>query len=135
MSALVPTPWLAAVLTVATTAATATARPATCPAPASAPVVPPEVPEPGCPTVTLGACTAHCMPSMTHLVFAYDGGAVVTIARLMAMTAQVARAGWTVTGRHSSYALIVQARRGHDALSFVLALDRRPRIEITFAPG
>ena len=49
---------------------------AACPRPA---IVPPDVPLGGCPTVRLGACTAHCMPTMTHLVL--DHGGLLATAR------------------------------------------------------
>ena len=72
---------------------------------------------------------------MTHLVFTYDPSPVVTVAYLLAMVALAAGDGWTLSSRASAHALIVLARRGHDDMSFVLALDRPPAIEITFAPG
>lgn len=115
-------------IALALAAGTATA----CPRPA---IVPADVPLSGCPTVRLGACTAHCLPSMTHLVLDH-GGPLATVRGVWGMSRALAAAGWRLTLGHGQVpALIVLARRGHDRLSMVVAFDRPPRIEVTFAPG
>ena len=105
---------------------------AACPRPA---IVPPEVPLGGCPTVRPGACTAHCLPTMTHLVLDH-GGPLATLGGLWAMSRALVDAGWTIDPRRTQAPrLVVLARRGHDRMSLVVALDRPPRVEVTFAPG
>ncbi len=105
---------------------------AACPRPA---IVPPDVPLGGCPTVRLGACTAHCTPTMTHLVLDH-GGLVATARGVWAMSRDLVAAGWRLEVRQGQVpGLIVLARRGHDRLSVVVALDRPPHVEVTFAPG
>ncbi len=105
---------------------------AACPRPA---IVPPDVPLGGCPTVRLGACTAHCMPTMTHLVLDH-GGLVPTTRGVWAMSSALIAAGWRLEFRQGAApGLVVLARRGHDRMALVVALDRPPRVEVTFAPG
>jgi hypothetical protein len=51
-------------------------------------------------------------------------------------TVRLGAEGWTVdTGASRAPRLVLRARRGHDRLTLVVALDRRPQIELTSAPG